>query len=95
MSSALRQPRPALPRRFLPPRGSSLTLANIRGPWRPTGVVEGCGMFAVLWSTASGQFWAPLHDFEQDDQLRLIDACRRQDRIAGYPGAWPDGRSTD
>jgi hypothetical protein len=95
MNSTFRQPGLAPPRRLLPPRGRSLTLANIRGPWRPSGAVDGCGVFAVLWSTASGQFWAPLHDFAPADQLRLIEDCRQLDRIAGYQGAWPHGRTLE
>lgn len=83
---------PAPPRRFVPLRGQHLTLASIRGPWRPSGAVGGSGMFAVVWSTRTATFWAPLHDFEPADQLRLIESCRWQDRNAGYAGAWPDGR---
>ena len=85
---------PAAPRRFLPLRGQLLTLANVRGPWRPSGAVSGAGVFAVVWSTRAGDFWAPLHDFMPADQLRLVEACRWLDReAAGYPGVWPDGRS--
>ena len=79
-------------RRFVPLRSQLLTLNNVRGPWRPSGTVGGAGVFAVVWMTRSGDFWAPVHDFEPADQLRLIEACRRLDREAGYPGAWPDGR---
>jgi hypothetical protein len=79
--------------RFHPLRGQLLTIANIRGPWRPSGAVNACGMFAVVWSTRGGEFWAPLHDFALADQLRLIEACRHVDDHAGYPGAWPRGRT--
>lgn len=81
------------PRRFLTLRGQQLTLDNVRGPWRPSGAAGGAGVFAVVWSTRGGDWWAPLHDFAPADQLRLIEACRWLDRAAGYPGAWPDGRS--
>jgi hypothetical protein len=74
------------PRRFVPPRGQRLTLANIRGDWRPTGTVAGAGVWAVVWDTFSGSFWAPLTDFAQVDQLRLIEACRRidQEQFGGH-----------
>ena len=81
------------PRRFVPLRGQALTMANIRGAWRPSGSVAACGMFAIVWSVAGGEFWAPLHDFAPADQRRLIDACRHKDLHAGYAGAWPHGRS--
>lgn len=80
-------------RRFSPPRGQTLTMSNIRGPWRPSGSVAGAGMFAVVWSTHVGAFWAPLHDFAPSDQLRLIEACRHLDRQSGFEGAWPGGRA--
>lgn len=68
------------PRRFYPAPGRRLTLACIRGPWRPSGTVAGMGAFAVVWATSSGaSFWAPLHDFEAIDALRLIEACRSLD----------------
>lgn len=82
-------------RRFLPLRGHRLTVDQIRGPWRPSGSVAACGMFAVVWETRSCTFWAPLHEFEPADQLRLVEACRWADRHAGYPGSWPEGRSSD
>ncbi len=83
-----------LPRRFYPARGQRLTLNSVRGPWRPSGAVAGAGVFAVVWSTPSGcTFWAPLHDFEPSAQLQFIEQCRWQDRCAGFPGAWPTGRS--
>ena len=80
-------------RRFFPTRGGLLTLTQIRGPWRPSGAVAGIGVFSVVWSTHSGEFWAPLHDFEPVDQLRLIDACRHLDQASGHRGSWCDGRS--
>jgi hypothetical protein len=86
------QPSPARePRRFHPARGQLLTLANIRGPWRTSGAVAGAGVFAVVWSTRGGDFWAALHDFDDASRSRLIDACRWQDLSAGRPGAWADG----
>jgi hypothetical protein len=81
-----------LPRRFWPSRGVPLTLDNIRGPWRPSGAVCGACVFAVVWSTRSGDWWAPLHDFCPETQLRLVESCRWQDRAAGFEGAWPEGR---
>ena len=69
----------AAPRRFRPRAGTLLTLANIRGSWRPSGTTAGGGMFTVLWTAFTGSWWAPLHDFEPADQLRLIDECRRAD----------------
>ena len=79
-------------RRFHPVRGRLLTMSSIRGPWRPSGTVGCLGVFAVMWSTRSGELWAPLHDFEPSAQLRLIEQCRCLDMEAGYPGAWPNGR---
>jgi hypothetical protein len=67
------------PRRFVPVRGRRLTLDAIRGPWRPSGTVASAGVFAVVWEVRSGSFWAPLHDFEPSDQLRLIESCRSFD----------------
>jgi hypothetical protein len=81
-------------RRFVPSRGQALTMGNIRGPWRPSGAVAGAGVFAVVWSTYAGDFWAPLHDFAPADQLRLIEACRRLDRQLGLAGAWREGCGT-
>lgn len=75
------------PRRFYPPRGHALTMDCIRGLWRPSGSVAGAGVFAVVWTTRRGDFWAPVHDFCAADQLRLIDACRRLDRMANGPAA--------
>lgn len=74
------------PRRFLPAPGQQLTLANIRGPWRPSGAVAGMGVFAVVWDTGRGSFWAPLHDFAAADQLRLVEDCRRLTLEADGPG---------
>jgi hypothetical protein len=74
------------PRRFRPARGQLLTIENIRGLWRPSGTVSGTGVFAVVWETYRGTYWAPLHDFEPADQLRLIDQCRHIDaERAGSP----------
>jgi hypothetical protein len=70
---------PAPPRRFSPKPGQRLTMGAIRGPWRPSGAVAGVGVFAVVWEGRCSTFWAPLHDFEAVDQLRLIEACRRLD----------------
>jgi hypothetical protein len=74
------------PKRFRAARGGRLTLANVKGPWRPSGTVGGVGVFAVIWSTYSGDFWAPLHDFAPADQLRLVEACRRLDCISQGAG---------
>jgi len=49
-------------------------------------------MFAVVWSTGGGDFWAPLHSFDRQTRDDLIDECLAADRDAGYPGAWPWGR---
>lgn len=75
-------------RRFFPPPGGRLTIANIRGTWRPSGEVAGACVFAVVWSTRFRDFWAPLHDFEPIDQLRLVEACRRLDQSGGLAGRW-------
>ena len=80
--------RPAGPWRFYPSSGCRLTIANIRGPWRPSGTVAGLGVFAVVWSTRFRDFWAPLHDFEPADQLRLIEACRQLEISEGQSGGW-------
>ena len=80
------------PLRFFPRQGTSLNRSHILGPWRPSGAVEACGFFAVVWSTASGQYWAPLHDFDQRTRNELIDECARGDREAGFPGARTWGR---
>lgn len=80
------EPASARVRRFRPRAGQLLTLANIRGSWRPSGTVAGSGMFAVVWSTWAGTYWAALHDFAPADQLRLIEACRHLERAAGYQG---------
>jgi len=61
--------------------------------WRPSGAVAGGGVFAIVWETYRGSFWAALHDFEPSAQLRLIEDCRHLDRMAGFEGAWPDGRT--
>lgn len=73
------------PRRFYPTPGRRLTLSSVRGPWRPSGTVAGVGVFAVIWTTPSGALlWAPLHDFEAIDALRLIEACRGLDQEARH-----------
>lgn len=66
-------------RRFRPPRGQMLTINDIRGLWRPSGSVDGAGLFAVCWSTRACDFWAALHDFAPADQLRLIEMGRSLD----------------
>lgn len=79
-------------RRFLAWDGRRLTIEQIRGPWRPSGSVAGAGVFAVVWETHSCTFWAPLHDFYPTDQLRLIEACRWLDQVAGHPAPGSDRR---
>ncbi len=79
-------------RRFHPRHGQPLELHNIRGPWRPSASVDACGMFAVVWTTPSGDWWAPLHDFSPAAQLHLIEECRGLDHIANGRRAWPHGR---
>lgn len=74
-----------MPRRWRPSRGQALTMDCIRGMWRPSGAVGGAGVFAVVWSTRSGDFWAAVHDFTVADQLRLIDDCRQIDHQANGP----------
>lgn len=78
-------------RRYISPRGQQLTMSNISGQWRPSGSVNACGMFAVVWSTIDLDFWAPLHDFSAVDQLLLIEACRRIDQQAGHSLSQPMG----
>lgn len=73
-------------RRFFPAPGRQLNLENIRGPWRPSGTVAGAGVFAVVWTTRVGDYWAPLHDFDPATQLRLIEACRLHDQDHGRAG---------
>jgi len=68
----------------MPVRGLRLSLRDVRGEWRPSGSVGGVGVFAIVWDTPMGSFWAALHDFAPSDQLRLIEACRDLDREAGY-----------
>jgi hypothetical protein len=68
------------PQRFYPRQGTSLNRGHIRGPWRPTGAVSSCGFFSVLWSTPSGDYWAPLHDFDQRTRDELIEECARADQ---------------
>lgn len=90
-ASTTRRP-PGGPQRFFPSQDTYLNRGHIRGPWRPTSAVAGCGVFAVRWSTPAGDFWAPLHAFDHDTQIELIAECEAADREAGYPGAWPWGR---
>lgn len=66
-------------------------MQNIRGSWRPSGSVAGACVFAVVWSTGYSQLWAPLHDFEPIDQLRLVEACRRMEAEQQH-GTWLEGR---
>lgn len=75
------------PRRVWPRRGGALTLADVRGPWRPSGAVAAAGVFGVVWSTPGGERWAALHDFEPAAALRLIEACRDADEAA-RTGGW-------
>lgn len=70
-------------RRFRPRHGAMLTMAAILGPWRPSGAVAGAGVFALVWSTRTTDYWAALHDFAPSDQLRLIEECAWLDRVAG------------
>ena len=80
------------PRRFFPRQGTSLNRRHILGPWRPSGAVDSCGFFAVTWTTTAGEFWAPLHDFDQATRNDLIEECAQGDLDAGHPGAWLWGR---
>ena len=66
------------PRRSVAREGHRLKLDTIRGP-APFGTVGGVGVFAIVWETAGGPYWAALHDFEPSDQLRLFESCRRLD----------------
>ncbi len=76
------------PRRLRPRPGQALTMADVRGIWRPSGVAGGVGVFAVVWSISSGDHRAAMHDFSAADELRLIDACRQSDHQAnGPPGS--------
>ena len=70
-------------RRFFA-RGKPLTMDVIRGPWRPSGSAGGLGAFSVVWQTPTGHWFAPLHDFEPADQLRLIAQCRTIDQEAQW-----------
>ena len=66
-------------RRLRPHAGRLLTIADISGPWRPSGSVAGAGVWAVVWESRSEKVWAALADFNHADQLRLIEECRRVD----------------
>lgn len=70
--------------RFRPRPGRQLTMSNVKGPWRPSGAVGGCGFFAVVWTTGQSAFWAPLHDFDAETQMRFLEECRRLDRATDY-----------
>lgn len=72
------------PRRFRPKHGRLLTLEAIKGPWRPSGAVAGAGVFAVIWATERGSWWAPLHDFESSAMRNLVDQCRAVDQEANW-----------
>ena len=74
------------PRRFWPPVCGRLTLNNIRGPWRPSATVAALRVFAVVWLTGYSDLWAPLHDCDPIDQLRLIEACCRLEHVEGRHG---------
>ena len=78
-------PAPSPRRRIYPPAGERLTLDVIRGLWWPSGHIEGCGMFAVVWCSERCLYWAPLHDFAPADQRRMIEACRELDVFANGP----------
>ena len=79
------------PQRFVPFRGRPLTVGHIRGKWRPSGAVAGAGVFAVLWEAGGTTYWAPLHDFCVEDQLRLIAACKQLDQGPADVPAKPEG----
>jgi len=66
----------------------------IRGTWIASGAVAGAGVFAVRWSTKYTDWWAAVHDFTRDDQLRLIDDCSVQDAFASNP-AYRTGRYSE
>ena len=70
-------------RRLRPSAGAYLPRTVIRGRWRPSGTVDGCGVFAVVWTARSMTCWAALADFSPADQLSLIDECAWIDRLAG------------
>lgn len=73
------------PQRVHPCPGPGLTTRDISGLWHPSGMVNACGLFAVVWSTSEGCFWAPLHDFTPAAQRRLIESCRQADAVANGP----------
>lgn len=74
----------AIPGRFHPPPGRLLTLDAIRGLWHPSGAVNGAGVFAVIWATDRGSWWAPLHDFEHAAVHKLVEQCRAMDQGAQW-----------
>jgi len=73
------------PQRVLPGPGLGLTHRDIDGLWHPSGAVNACGVFAIVWSTPDGCYWAALHDFTPAAQRRLIESCRRADIVANGP----------
>ena len=48
-------------------------------------------LVTVVCAGCRGELSAPLQDFRRV-RTRPIEACRRGNREAGYPGAWPKGR---
>ena len=87
----VRGERPA-PRRLFPARGKLLKLSDVPGGWRPSGSVDCCACFAVVWEASSGTWWAALHDFEASAQLALIASCRWADESSGRYGSGKGGR---
>ena len=59
-------------RRFWPIAGRPLTLANIRGPWRPSGSVAACGMFAVVCITIAMAGIRILRHVHLDERAMLV-----------------------
>jgi hypothetical protein len=80
--------------RYRPRHGELLSFDVIRGAWRPSGSVAGAGVFAVVWEPrpGSGEFWAPLHDFDQQSQGRLIAAGSENDQEAARHKFAREGR---
>ena len=72
----------ASPHRFYPSHGQALIMDCTCGKWRPSGAFAIAGVFAVVWTTRSGDFWALVHDFCAVEQQRLIEDCRQVDRLA-------------
>ena len=65
--------------RVRPAPGHPLVLADIQGPWHAC-IGSYLGIFGVAWGAPPCGRWAPLHDFQLMDQLRLIEACASHDR---------------